>query len=475
MNLADALSEHATLEVINGMLVTGDPHRVLRRELSSLLSDPNTLEHCYVRHARFRPGHKLRANFDAHIHTDSDTKPSIRAMEVTWRPQRDKDRQNKPAVDLGEMQEEAMRRGIAEPFRQLMADLPSLGLQLRVSPLDAQFPQLVRMSDPNYVSETLARVAPPGDLLGAQARTTRYSVQCIRYRPGRRHVLRYDSLDSPESGTVFAKMYAGQKGEHAFRVATIVADWLAQHGQGVTSLRPLAYLAEDAVVLYRRILGESLSQYLQRPSQGVGKNLRAVGVALRALHELPQELIGPLKPHDLAAEIKQIKRSGEHLPTLLPAAGATVRGMLARAIELDAMLPSEPPTFTHGDFISEHIWVTSEGLIFIDFDNCFLADPALDIGKFLADLQLMYANYGLPGVEEAQEMFLSGYFTGKPNERLIRARLYEAIKLAKMAARRVYVFEHDWASRTACLIERAKSLMSSLEDSLGLPARPVSA
>jgi aminoglycoside phosphotransferase (APT) family kinase protein len=331
------------------------------------------------------------------------------------------------------------------------------------------------MSDPTYVSEMVARVAPPGDPLGAQARTTRYSVQCIRYRPGRRHVLRYDSLDSPESGTVFAKMYAGQKGEQAFRVATIVADWLAQHGQGVTSLRPLAYLAEDAVVLYRKILGQSLSQYLQTPSQGVGQNLRAVGVALRALHELPQELIGPLKPHDLAAEIKQIKRSGEHLPTLLPAAGAAVRGMLGRAIELDAMLPSEPPTFTHGDFISEHIWVTSEGLIFIDFDNCFLADPALDIGKFLADLQLMYANYDLPGVEEAQEMFLSGYFTGKPNERLIRARLYEAIKLAKMAARRVYVFEHDWASRTAYLIERAQSLMSSLEHSLGLPTRQVSA
>jgi aminoglycoside phosphotransferase (APT) family kinase protein len=475
MNLADALSEHATLEEINGMLLTGDPHRMLQRELSALLSGPNTLEHCYVRHARFRPGHKLRANFDAHIRTESNASPSIRAMEVTWRPQRDKDRPKKQADDLGEMQEEAMRRGVAAPFRQLMADLPSLGLQLRVSPLDAQFPQLVRMSDPNYVNEMVARVAPPGDPLRPQARATRYSVQCIRYRPGRRHVLRYDTLDSPESGTVFAKMYAGEKGVRAFRVATIVADWLEQHGQGVTSLRPLAYFAEDAVVLYRRILGQSLSQYLQNPSQDLGQNLRAVGVALRALHELPQELIGPLKPHDLAAEIKQIKRSGEHLPTLLPAAGAVVRGMLERALELDAMLPREQPTFTHGDFISEHIWVTSAGLVFIDFDNCFLADPELDIGKFLADLQLMYANYGLQGVEEAQEMFLAGYLISEHPERLIRARLYEAIKLAKMAARRVYVFEQDWASRTACLIDRAQALMNDLEHSLGLPARQVSA
>src|SRR5712691_4932148 len=112
MNLADALSEHATLEEINGMLLPGDSHRVLRRELSALLSDPNALEHCYVRHARFRPGHKLRANFDAHIRTESNSKPSVRAMEVTWRPQRDKDRDKKPADDLGEMQKEAMRRGV---------------------------------------------------------------------------------------------------------------------------------------------------------------------------------------------------------------------------------------------------------------------------------------------------------------------------------------------------------------------------
>jgi hypothetical protein len=124
MNLAEALSEHATLEEINGMLLTGDPHRELQRELSALLSGPNTLEHCYVRHARFRPGHKLRANFDAHIRTESDTRPSIRAMEVTWRPQREKGWDKKPADDLGEMQEEAMRRGVAAPFRQLMADLP---------------------------------------------------------------------------------------------------------------------------------------------------------------------------------------------------------------------------------------------------------------------------------------------------------------------------------------------------------------
>jgi aminoglycoside phosphotransferase (APT) family kinase protein len=354
-----------------------------------------------------------------------------------------------------------------------MADFPSLGMQVRVSPLDAEFPQLVRMSDPQYVSDIVARLAPPDR--ASQTPTSRYSVSCIRYRPGRRHVLRYDAVDGPDSETLFGKMYAGNKGERAFHVANTVADWLDQHGRGVVSLRPLAYLAEDSVVLYRKIAGESLTQYLQRPGPGAGQSLTAVGVALRALHELPTDLIGSLTLHDLAAEVKQIKRSREHLPTLLPSSGAVVQALLDRAMELDQVLPREQPIFTHGDFISEHIWVTSAGLVFIDFDNCFLADPALDIGKLLADLQLVYATHDLPGVEAAQAAFLAGYDANTPSERLLRARLYEAIKLAKMAARRVYVFEGDWASRTQRLIDRAQVLMNDLERTLGRPRGQVSA
>jgi len=474
MNRADALSPNTTLEEINGMLLSGERHEELRRELSSMLSAPNSLEHCDVRHARFRPGHKLRANFDAHIRAGADGSSYVRAIEVTWRPAKEKDRPPKRAEDLGSLQEEAMRRGVAAPFHRLMTDRQTSGMQVRVSPLDVQFPQLARMSDPVYVGDIVTSLSLAGDPLPERVRGSRCSVSCIRYRPGRRHVLRYDALDSPEGWTVFGKMYARDKGERAFRVANTVADWLAEYGQGVTSLRPLAYLGDDSVVLYRGIVGECLSQHLQHSGHSAGSSLAAVGVALRALHELPGDLIGPLTPHDLAAEVKQVKRSREHLPTLLPSSGAVVDALLARAMELDEMLPREQPVFTHGDFISEHIWVTPAGLVFIDFDNCFLADPALDIGKFLADLQLMYAIHERTGVEAAQEAFLSGYCVDTPPERLLRVRLYEAIKLAKMAARRVYVFEDDWASRTERLIGRAQVLMTSLERTLGLPVGHVS-
>jgi thiamine kinase-like enzyme len=474
MDLANALSEHATLAEIHGMLIEGEPHKALRRELSALLSDRNTLENCHLRHVRFRPGRKLIANYEAHLRTDGTGRVSTRAVEVTWRLRRNGD-SPQTIAEIEAMEDEAARRGVAAPFRQLVADFPEWCMHIQVSPVDEHFPQLVRVHDPSYVRDMVGRAYAASGESRDQDPTGSYGITSIRYRPARRHVLRYDPLGAPEQETLFAKMYAGDTGGQAFCVATQVADWLAQRGGGVRSLRPLAFLAEDGVVFYRRLSGEPLSRHLQSPTRDVVASLRSVGAALRALHEFPYTAVGPLKTHDLAAEIKLIKRSCKHYRALLPAVSASVEAMLLRAAELNELLPQEPLTFTHADFLTDHVWVTPAGLVFIDFDNACLADPALDIGKFLADLHFWYSKYGRQGVEEAQREFLAGYDTSTSPERLVRARLYEAIKLAKMVGRRVFVFEKDWASRTERLIGLAQKLMNDFEHALGLPPKQLCA
>src|SRR5438132_10812023 len=44
-------------------------------------------------------------------------------------------------------------QGVAAPFRQLTADLPEWSMHLQVSPLDARFPQLVRLRSEEHTSE----------------------------------------------------------------------------------------------------------------------------------------------------------------------------------------------------------------------------------------------------------------------------------------------------------------------------------
>ena len=468
LNLADAQSGPANLRGIQWVLLSATPRRILRDQLRALLSAPAMLASCHLRRARLKPGLQLTAYYAALVRVEGAERFCARPIAVTWRLDGDADRRQAGDAPAG-IQAEAVCRGVAAPFRQLTADLPEWGMHIQVSPLDARFPQLVRLSDPRYVRDMLAGAHAAEEVLNS-----RYTVTPVRYHPGQRHVLRYAPVDTTKGGVVVAKLYTEQEGAYVFRVASHAAAWLAEHGEGVTAVRPLGYIAEDSVVLYPALFGAPLSERLRRPSLGVARCLERTGAALRALHHLPQALSGPLQSHAFAVEVNEIAQQAiDHIPALLPSVGKEIGALLHRARELHELLPQEPPTFTHGDFKSEHVWVAPGGPVLIDFDSSCLADPAYDVGKFLADLHLWYVTYNQPELEEAQERFLLKYAPGAPDGRLLRARLYEAVELVKIA-RRVPLFDRDWVSLTRQAIRRAQAVMNDLERTLGLPAKPLS-
>jgi aminoglycoside phosphotransferase (APT) family kinase protein len=467
VNLADALSGRAKLEGIRWMLRTGAPRRALRRELEALLPTPDMLGPCHLRYARFAPGAKLRAYYDALVHIEGTEAYRARPVAVTWGS--DGDAEWHPGTaDCAGTEAEAVRRGVAAPFRRLAADVSTWGMRVQVSPLDAHFPQLVRWSDPSYVCDVVAGAYAASGVPPDPVPARRYAVTSIRYRPGKRHVLRYDSLDTAQPGTVFAKFYHGEKGERVFRVATQVAEWMAEHGAGVMPVKPLAYVAEDAVVLSPRVGGAPLFTRLHRLDQGVARCLRRAGAALHALHHLPAVVVGPLQRYDFAAEIREVERDIAHIPARLPSVGNTMRAILDGLQELHERLPQEPPAFTHRDFKCEHLLVAPGRLTLIDFDRCALADPAFDIGKFLADLQWWFEACDRDGLERAQEQFIAGYAPGESAERLLRAHLYEALELVQMTVLRARLFDQHAAGRTKRLIGRAQAVMRQLRRTVGL-------
>src|SRR5437899_4866208 len=146
MNIADVLSGRAKLEGIQWLLLSATTRRALRSQLRALLSAPATLGPCHLRRARFKPGRKLRAYYDALIHIEGTEGYRARPVAVTWSLDGGQD-WGTGEDDLAEIQAEAIRRGVAAPFRELTAGLPEWGMQIQVSPLDPRFPQLVRLSD----------------------------------------------------------------------------------------------------------------------------------------------------------------------------------------------------------------------------------------------------------------------------------------------------------------------------------------
>jgi hypothetical protein len=476
MDIAEVLSGHAGLSGVQWTLLGPSLRRLLRRELGALLPAPEMLEGCHLRRAKFKPGRKLSAYYEIRVRGQDAGERSPRPIAVTWTLPGDADPRG-AAPKLADMQAEAVHRGLAAPFGRLVAEVPTWGMRLQVSPLDARFPQLIRVSDPRHVSDLLAAACATDEDVAPREAAAHYAVTPIRYRPGQRHVLRYDLVGanghSGTRATVFAKLYAGEEGASSFQVATGIADWLAACGSSLTAARPRAYLAAERVVLYPGVIGIPLPACLWRP--GAAKHLRAAGAGLVALHRAPGPLTSQVKPRDFAAEVAEIGRASAHVPALLPAAGARIARILERALELHARLPLEQPAFAHGDFKADHLWVSPAGLVLLDFDTCCLADPALDVGKFLADLHWWYTARRRPGLERAQDEFLQGYAQAQPERdaRLARARLYEAVLLVKLAARRVRLFDTDWAPRTAHLIGCAEAALAALEARLARPAAGV--
>jgi len=464
LNLDDVLSGRAKLEGIQWLLLCASPRRVLRDQLKSLLSNRSMLGPCRLRRAKFKPGRKLTAYYDALIRRPGDAAYCARPVAVTWGAEGDARRQGE--YDEAAMEAEAHHRGVAAPFGRLTMDLIPWNMHISVSPMDTHFTQLVRLTDPRYVRDMLAAVCPTAP---DRSQAGAHAVTSIRYRPEQRHVLRYERSDGANA-VVFAKLYTDSDGARVFHVARQAAEWLAQQVGFAAAARALAYVAKDRVVLYPGLCGVPLSKALWRRAHSTAHWLERAGTALCALHLLPPAVAGPLPTHDFEAEVGQTARAGAHIQVLLPPAGAAIDALLERARALHGRLPQEPSTFTHGDFKPEHVWRGPSGLTLLDFDSSQCGDPALDIGKFLAHLQLWHVLNEQAGLERAQERFLAGYAGRMADGRLLRARLYQAVELVKITARRVHLFDSHWLSHTERLITCADRVINDLESMFDRPA-----
>jgi aminoglycoside phosphotransferase (APT) family kinase protein len=417
-----------------------------------MLQHPAQLGVCRLRRAKFKPGRKLTAYYDLDL--QYTTERCVRSLAVTWvLPEA----ASKTAA-MQASEEQALAQGLAAPFQHLTATLPAWGMQIQVSPLDPRFPQLLRLIDPQKVHHWLGQTGAGND---------DYRIATIRYRPGQRHVLRYDPLsaDTVGPGSIFAKLYMDASGGHFYGKIHQVAEWLSTQLADVCVLRPQAYLAPEQTLLYPWAAGRPLSQLLPARRNATLQLLQQLGRALRSLHDAPAALTQGLPAQELAAEGKAITRTCEHIQALLPTVGERVQRILERAQEGYNNLTQEAPTFVHGDCKADHVLVATQAtgslLTLIDFDSCALGDPASDIGKFLADLAWWHAQSNQAGLADAQGAFLTGYGIDAAGPRLQRARVWEALILLKMTAHRVPLFNRDWAQQTTALVRQVESLAFS--------------
>ncbi len=398
---------------------------------------------------RYAPGRELAAYY---AFAPGRNQSSPRHLALTWSTQ--------PA-DLAAtavLEREAEVRGLVEPFERLVAASEDGCLTLVIAPIDPAFPRLVRHYESGYVTATAASLA--GVRPGADR-----EVRALRYRPGSRHVLR---VRTSAEDSAIVKLYRDDTGARTVAVAAAMDALLPAAVPGIRPARALGYVPADRAAWWAEEPGEPLWRRL--PDVEAGPLLRTVGRALRVLHDtdpsaftssLPSAYApspAHLPAHGADAELAATTRTAEHIQGLLPRVGGRLREVVARIGDGLAARPVEPPTLTHGDLTCDNLLATRDQVRLIDLDRTGFAEPALDLGKFVADLWWWCAELGLPA-GPAVTAFVDGYGDCDRN-RLARAHGLAVLFHLALAARRVPVHHPEWARQVARAVRQAEEAVA---------------
>jgi hypothetical protein len=346
----------------------------------------------------------------------------------------------------------------------LLGAVPATGgdVVVRPFPADPGLPTLSRAVDPQLMRAVLGRVVPG---TGGERAIGRCVVDVVHHPRQGPCVLRYRL--SPGAGgagelrhpVVFGKVYADAA------AAVDAASALRLLGRvlrrppdrlRVVVPEPLAVVDSLHLGLAAAIPGTPLLPGLLTAAgdgRGLTDAVRGAAALAAALHS--GDTAGSRLPvRDLAGERAATERDLALLEPVWPELAAHLRCGVARAVDgaeggdAGGDAGGGPaPVLAHGDLTPSQVLLGSPGSVgLVDVDTLCLAEPALDLGRFLAYLHvtaLRRSRQAGPLLADLTELFLAAYGDtragsgGMPGDGDLRTRVaaYRALALARAGAR----------------------------------------
>jgi aminoglycoside phosphotransferase (APT) family kinase protein len=358
----------------------GLPHRDAALDPGSaaaaLASHLAGLEGCRPRYVRYRPGRRLVVLYDlaldgtrtlAHV-----TMLPPRRVERLW-----------GRIDVA---------GLADQARLV----PELGAVLQLFPADVRLPGLA----------------------GAIARGP---AELVRYKPGRRAVLRYDG--------VYGKLRADEAGARHVELSRRLIEC------GIPTPAPLGYLPELRMTLHEAHRGTRLAELREADLEAW---MEPVAAALARLHATT---VADLPPHSIEGEIEDLRAAAETAAAIVPHRRAKIDSLLGHLVARLAALRREERTI-HGSFHYDQVLVGDDGVALLDLDSAAVGEPLLDVGHFASYLSAA-------GEMSARERFLDAW-AAPPS-----VSLYEAAALLRWSSLPFRDLEPDWPAAVERRIDLA--------------------
>ena len=386
------------------------------------------VEGCTPRYVRYRPGRHCLVLYEIALEDAQTGRPMTTLGHATVLGARRVDRLWSRLADSGLAERAA--RFHQDLFAGTACRLPELEAVLQLFPIDFRLPGLAEATSRSAMRTALGSSCSP---------------ELVRYKPGRRAVLRY-RLGSPETCVVYGKLRADSAG--AVQVA--LADELIQ--QGVPTPAPLAYLPSLKMTVHSEARGTRLAEL--RGDRSFAGWMEPVADVLARLHGTS---IAGVPAHSPEGEADDLRAAAETAAALLPHRGADIGRLTAR---LSAHLAAIQPRANtiHGSFHDDQVLVGEAGAVLVDLDSAALGHPLLDVGHFASYLSAA-------GETAARAGFLEAYARRRPAGP--DALLFEAAALVRWSSLPFRTLEPDWPAAVERRLELALERLTEYERSAG--------
>jgi hypothetical protein len=338
--------------------------------------------------------------------------------------------------------------------------IEALGMRVYSFEQDPALPGLATAMDPERMRDALIAALPEFGSGGVDL--VRVRARPLRYRPGRRCTLRFDLWPRDRSTGAYAPRTLYGKAYHDFdkaasvhREMQMLADSDAAQSGRVVLAPSAAFLPDLMIVLQAPVEGEALELYLEglwgAVTHGDARGRAGVLRSADALAAVHTSGVTTDRERPIEKEVKRFAKRAAQATQVDPAAGAKLAELAAALPEWLPLLPEwdERITIVHGDCKHSQCMLTAEGLAILDWDHCGMADPATDIGTYLATLRQMGIHQALKSrgsaasaartqwLRELEDDFLDAYVvsSGYGEAFYPRVRWYEAVALMRKALR----------------------------------------
>jgi hypothetical protein len=314
------------------------------------------------------------------------------------------------------------------------------GVRVTSFPFDPELPMLEHVVDPDRLASALSAAAGAGFGAGSLS-FPRCRVSLLRYRPGKRATLLVSGRGRPR---LVVKAY--HDADKAAAVS-LEAPMLAAATEGTRTLRlaPMAaFLPELAALAHGAVSGVPLDTVLRHGSADgalVRTGLEVAASALAELHDTAP-LVGRRRSVD--RELRRFAARARGIAAVDPELGDALEDLATRLEEVQHRLPPAGHGTVHGDCKPSQFLLSGRHAYLLDLDHVGTADPATDVGTFLASVRQLAIRQGLsrqPGpaidVARSASTFLRAYMQNRTASGVDveRIRWHEAVALERKALR----------------------------------------